>query len=159
VYGVMFHPTQDQLASCSGDKTIRLWSSINGAQIKEIKEEITDGLYSIEYSADGSKLLTGGIDKTWQVWNTGEDKPLATVTGHSDHVYRATYNPAGTRVATIGYAGNVMIWDTASNGQLYTHKLPVKAGYFVAWSPDGKELAIATNDARVMLLDVPAAAQ
>jgi WD40 repeat protein len=159
VYGVMFHPTQDQLASCSGDKTIRLWSSINGAQIKEVKEEITDGLYSIEYSADGAKLLTGGIDKTWQVWNTGEDKPLATVTGHTDHVYRATYNPTGTRVATIGYAGNVMIWDTASNGQLYAHKLPVKAGYFVAWSPDGRELAIATNDNRVLLLDVPASAQ
>ncbi|MGE0610578.1 MAG: WD40 repeat domain-containing protein, partial [Pirellulales bacterium] len=159
VYGVMFHPTQDQLISCSGDKTIRLWSPVNGAQVKELKEDITDGLYSVEYSPDGSKFLAAGLSKAWQVWNAAEDKPAVTATGHSDHIYRATYNPAGTRIATIGYAGNLMIWDAASNGQLHAEKLPVKAGYSVAYSPDGKQVAVATNDAKVFLIDLPAGAQ
>jgi WD40 repeat protein len=159
VYGAAFHPTQDQLATCSADKTIRLWNPADGKQIKEFKEGIADALYSIEFSKDGSKLLSCGLAKTWQVWNIGEDKPAQTVTGHSDHVYRAAYNPAGTRIATIGYSGALFIWDAAAGTSLHNQALPVKAGYSLAWSPDGKELAVATADNRLLLVAVPGAAQ
>jgi WD40 repeat protein len=159
VYGVGFHPTQPQLATASADKTIRLWNPADGKQIKEFKEGIVDALYSIEYSKDGSKLLTCGLAKTWQVFNVGEDKPAQTVTGHSDHVYRACYNPAGNRVATIGYGGSLFIWDAAAGTSLHNQSLPVKAGFSLAYSPDGKELAVATSDNRVLLVAIPAGAQ
>jgi WD40 repeat protein len=158
VYGVAFHPSQDQLASCSADKTVRLWNALDGKPVKTLKEEIADALYSIEYSKDGLSLLSCGLAKTWQLWKVGEDKPAQTVTGHSDHIYRATYNPAGTRIATLGYSGSLFIWDTTGNS-LHKQTLPVKAGYSICYSPDGKELAVATADNRVLLVQLPAAAQ
>jgi WD40 repeat protein len=154
VYGVAWHPTQDQIISCSGDKSIRFWSGADGKPISELREGITDGLYNLELSPDGSKFVAGGLAKTWLLWPMGQPKPAGAFPGHSDHIYRVAYNPQGNRVATLGYAGTLMIWDE-SGKVLAQQSLPVKAAYSLDYSPDGKELAIATSDPRVLIVTVP----
>jgi WD40 repeat protein len=154
VYCVEFHPTQDQLISCSFDQTVRLWNASTGTQLTVLREEIDDALYSVDYSADGSTFVIAGASKAWRLWRTGEQRPANSVFGHNDYVYRAAFNPAATRVATLGYSGALYVWDT-SGVKLLEQPLPVKVAHTLAWSPDGSELAIATSDARLLLLTVP----
>jgi hypothetical protein len=65
---------------------------------------------------------------------------------------------AGTRVATMGYSGKLYVWEANDNRQLFHQQLPATAGYSLAYSPDGKEIAVATQDKRLMLITLPAAA-
>ena len=159
VYGVAFHPSAEQLASAGADKTLRLWSAADGAQLKEITAGIAAGLYTVDYAPDGSRLVFGGLSKAWQFLPADADEPQPAVAGHDDQIYRAVFSPDGRRLATIGYSGNLFIWDAETSEVLHRETLPVQAAFSVAYSPDGSELAIATSDARVLLLPVPDAAR
>ena len=147
------------MVTCGADKSIRLWNADNGTLIKKIDQQVSDALYSVDFSPDGSKIIAGGLGKTWHLWNTGEDAPLKTVPGHSDHIYRTLFNSAGTRIATLGYAGNFMVWNAADGNQLFAQQLPVSTTYSFAYAPDGKSVAFGTIDNKVILFTLPPSAQ
>lgn len=159
VYAVAFRPDGQQLASGGLDRTLRLWNPADGALQREWKEDLADGLYALAYARDGGALFSAGLAQTWQQWEAAQDKPVRTISGHSDAIYRVAPNPAGTRLATLGYTGQLKLWDLASGGPLHEEQLPVTAAYSLAWSPDGAELALATIDHRVLLWRVPETAR
>ena len=146
------------LASAGADKIIRIWKP-DGTPVKELQEGVDDGLYSLQYYADSTYLLSAGLARTWQFWNTTDGKSQRTATGHTDHIYRAVFSPGWNRVASVDYSGHLFIWDTGSGNPLHHQQLPVSAAYSIGYSPDNKELAIGSQDARLIVLTIPPAGQ
>lgn len=156
VYAVAFHPGGLGLISCSADKTLRYWDA--KGKLVRTYEGIDGPLYSLSFNTDGAWLVAGGPTKEWLMWGLAVPKPQRAVPGHNAPIYRISVNAANTRVATIDHTGELCVWDT--NGVLLFHQsLPVLAGHSLAYSPDGKDLAVATQDSRLLVVAVPAAAQ
>ncbi len=55
-----------QLASGSGDKTIKIWDTTMGA-LQQTLEGHTDWVRSVAFSADGRQLASGSDDKTIKI--------------------------------------------------------------------------------------------
>jgi WD40 repeat protein len=68
-------------------------------------------VYSIAYSPDGQRIVTGSDDYTAKVWDAKTGTELLTLKGHTNWVYSIAYSPDGQRIVTGDANGKTKVWD------------------------------------------------
>jgi len=130
VWHVSFHPKHELLASCSGDKTVRLWEpepsstpKAAGVEPRWRCVEVLEGVATrtirvCEWSPDGRFLATCSFDGAVRVWEvnivTGgrvKSELVATLEGHENEVKGVAWSADGTLLASCGRDKSVWIWD------------------------------------------------
>ena len=81
--------------------SIRLWDVRNG-QHRQILDGLTDEVYNVAFSPDGSTLASSGgwSDYTIRLWDVRAGEHLRTLGGHTEPVSSAAFSPDGDTLAT-----------------------------------------------------------
>jgi WD40 repeat protein len=104
---VAFSPDGRRLASCSGDKTIKVWDVQTGQEIMTLKGHNGPVSY-VAFSPDGQRLVSNSrFDKMVKLWDTSSGQELLTLKGNG----AVAFSPDGRRLASRDDDGNVIIWD------------------------------------------------
>ncbi|KAH7913644.1 WD40-repeat-containing domain protein [Hygrophoropsis aurantiaca] len=83
---IAYSPDGGRLASCSHDKTLRVWDANTGALLIGPLYGHTDVLRALAFSPDGTKILTGSLDRTLRIWDatTGKSRTKPQRAGSTD---------------------------------------------------------------------------
>jgi WD40 repeat protein len=183
------------LASAGADHVIKLWELPDGARarattsrssaaarrirVRELGLLVghTSHVYSVAFSADGTRLISGSNDRTMRIWDVPGRRSLAIVPAHSAKVLAVACDPRGELVASSAEDGSVRVWslrglraspnpdrDRSENAagvvpdlelwaSLQGHSLGVPA---LKFSPDGEDLLTGSWDRTVRLWAVRA---
>jgi WD40 repeat protein len=149
---IAWSPDGRLLASCSADRTIRLWDTQTALLLHTLSGH-SDEVNSVAWSADGRLLASASNDQTIRLWDAQSTHLLHTLSGHSDEVNSVAWSPGGRLLASASNDQTIRLWDTQS-----THLLHILSGnspsvYSVTWSPDGHLLASASIDNTIRLWD------
>jgi cytochrome c len=87
---------------------------------------------SIAFSADGTRLLTGGYDGKLRVWRVGDGHPAMTIPGHDFGVNSVALALQGGLFASASVDGSIRLWDPATGREAA-----------VLWGHEGAVMAVA----------------
>jgi hypothetical protein len=116
-----------------GFGTAKIWNPTTGREILTLRGGHVEGLRSLAWSPDSSKLATSGGDGTAKIWDANTGAELLTFRGHKPSVVAELDPEFGKILRSTG---------------AYAARTNVNS---VAWSPDGKYLASAGDDSIVQI--------
>ncbi|XP_065068957.1 probable cytosolic iron-sulfur protein assembly protein CIAO1 homolog [Rhopilema esculentum] len=152
VWNLAWSPSGSLLATCSGDKTIRIWGKEGEKWVcKTILDEgHTRTIRSVIWSPCGNMLASASFDGTVTIWNrsSGEFESIATLEGHENEVKSCSWNSSGSLIATCSRDKSVWIWEVEDEDYecvsvLNRHTQDVKK---VLWHPNSEVLASCSYD-------------
>ncbi|MBD2042199.1 serine/threonine-protein kinase [Microcoleus sp. FACHB-672] len=140
VIGVAISPDGRTLASCSYDKTIKVWHLGNGQLLGTLNAHAA-WVSSLAISPDGKTLVSGSLDNTIKLWELGSGNLRTTLTGHSGYIISLAISPDGKTLASGCFDNTIRLWHLETGNLMGT--LTGHTGYVesLAISPDGKRLA------------------
>jgi WD40 repeat protein len=112
-----------------------------------------DGVFSVAFSPDGNRIVSGSGDKTIRLWDTSGNLIGQPFQGHEGWVLSVAFSPDGNRIVSGGYDNTIRLWDTSGNliGQPFQgHESLVSS---VAFSPDGNRIVSGSFDDTIRLWD------
>lgn len=163
VYSAAYSPNGKTIATGSWDRTVQLWDTRTGKNIKTFKG-YTYGIVSVAYSPDGKTIATRGNDNTIELWNARTGKHFKSLSGHekSKTLYEGhpdasinsfAYSPDGKTIVSGGGDKTVRLWNARTGENIRTLIGHTEAVRAVAYSPDGGTIVSASRDKTVRMWD------
>jgi WD40 repeat protein len=112
-------------------------------------------LFAVAFNHDGTRLASGGDDRTIRVWDVETHHLVRALAGHTDAVFALAFSPSSDLLASGSADNSIRIWNP-STGAPIGPALIGHHGYVrtVAFSRDGLTLASGSADGTVKLWDV-----
>lgn len=142
----------DRVAIGSDDGSISLWDGASGDLLKAWDGH-EGGVWSVRFSPDGSKLVSGGADAEIRLWNVATGDLIAAFADHEGSVTTVDISPDGNRIVSGSWDTTLRLWDMASGEAILAinaHEDPIRS---VDFSPDGDRILSASDDNTVRIWD------
>lgn len=93
-----------------GSGFLYLWNVENGELIHRVEEDRYGVVNSLDFSPDGSLLVSGSSDSVVRIWDAGSASLLKELPGHTSQINGVCFSPNGENIASGANEGTIRIW-------------------------------------------------
>ena len=144
VLDLTFSPDGRLLASADTGGSVRVWE-LTTDRLRQLPESERHSalIYHLEFSPDGTRLLTASADRTAKIIDARTGQTLSVLRGHTFQVSSARFSRDGRFVATTSSDSAVRVWDAETGLPVTTVQGPLETVVVATFRSDATELAVA----------------
>ena len=110
IYSICLSNDSLRLASCSGDCSIRVWSTLSGRQILLLKGH-KKNIYCVQFSPCGKWLASGSEDKLIIIWDSISGMIINVLKGHFAGITYLDFHPFENELISVSTDGSIRLWN------------------------------------------------
>jgi WD40 repeat protein/tRNA A-37 threonylcarbamoyl transferase component Bud32 len=110
-------------------------------------------IYSAAWSPDSTQIVSGGADKTVQIWHAASGSSIVTATGHTSIISYVAWSPDGTKVVSASDDRTARVWNAATGSLVFECTGDTDNVQSAAFSPNGQRIASGSGDTTVRIWD------
>lgn len=135
-HNVRYSPSGSLVASCSSDKTVRIWlpkalTNSESVVLRGHSAPVKDVDFSSGQGQGRSLLLSCSDDKTLRIWDLPENSFKSCLVGHSNWINSCRFMPNSVQIAASGSDdGTIRLWDVSKSSNLVTYNVNACTGSF-----------------------------
>lgn len=117
VWCVAFSPTDQLLASASGDHLIKIWSFnliANSYRCIKTLEGHTSTVLKVVWTRDGLQCVSAGADGVVILWNVFTEEAVNRFDAHTDKVWSVLFTRTEDQLITAGSDSQLIFWRNVS---------------------------------------------
>jgi len=122
VLALCFSPDSELLATADASGLIKVWRIKTGSCVRKFQGAHSKGITSLEFSRDGTQLLSGSFDQTARIHGLKSGRMLKEFRGHSSFVNTVLYSEDCSQILTGSSDGTVKLWDSKTTDCIKTWK-------------------------------------
>jgi len=131
--------------------TVNLWDAATGALLKTLPTSCGTYASGIDFSHDGTRLVTAGMMGNIEVWSLPAGTRTLSIPFNGS-VYTAHFSPDDSRLITAaGLVGTV--WNAATGAKIFDIPGLEDEMNEAAFSPDGQRIVATADNGKVKVLD------
>lgn len=141
-------PDEESILVASDPGTVFRISLENGTAIPLFQVE---GVWSLDISPAGDRIVTGLYDHNAHVWDAASGKEVHVLRGHETSVAKAKFSPNGESILTIAADRTARLWDAntgAAHSVLSAGEHLFRSGEF---SKDGTLIATPASSGNILI--------
>lgn len=143
--------------AAASDESIRVWDASLPPNPRVLRspsvQAFGESVESLDFSPDGSRLVSGHTDFALRVWDLGSQRDPIVLRGHRGDVPRVAFSPDGRLIASASRDGTIRIWDAESGQTEFTfagHSDEVRT---LVFSSDGQTIFSSGSDPKILAWD------
>lgn len=114
----------------------------------------TGAAYSVAFSPDNTKIVTGGDNDSVYVYNVMNGTELLALAGHNANVLAVAYSPNGNFIGSADEAGKIKIWNSTTGALISTINAHNSAINAIKFSPDNAYITSCADDHMIHTFNV-----
>ena len=155
--------TRRNLMATSADGSVRIWDPAAGTErlhFKAHSQGILKGIRALEFSPDGKRLVSCGIDQTVHEWDAATGKELEPMGGHQARLLAAAFSPDNRVLASASEDQTIRLWEVATGNELRRYDVDdliggsSLVGTQLRFSPDGHRLFANCSGSKIRSWDL-----
>jgi len=128
---------QTQIAVGGPGKTVRVYSTLDGSVLREIKKH-TDWVTAVEYSPDGVLLASGDRNGGLFMWEAFTGREFFTLRGHTAMITDLSWRDDSNVLASSSEDSTIKLWEMENGGNIKSWAAHGGGAASVRFSHDGK---------------------
>lgn len=144
-------PNVANLASCSMDGSVVLWSLTDETPVSQLSGPQAWRVTRVRYHPCGLYLASCCSDNSWRLWDISAETEILHQEGHSDAVFDLGFHPDGSLAGSAGLDSYVRVWDLRTGRSIQLLEGHSKGIRTIDFSPDGYHIATGSLDNSVKI--------